>query len=129
MGIAKLIATQIFINVSNHPSSKWASEQLEAAKQFGEVIDIPFPNVAPEATEEDINQLATDILQQIDWLHVSKDSVPVVHIMGEMTLVYNIVTKLKSCGVTTLASTTVRDVVEKDGVKTSVFKFCKFRKY
>ena len=118
-----------FVNISNHPSSKWGEEQLRAASQYGEIIDIPFPVVDPSATEEEISDLAQILLMQIDGLHVSKDMIPVVHIMGEMTLVFAVVTTLKSWGVIALASTTVRDSIEKDGVKTSVFRFCKFRKY
>ena len=32
----------MFINHTNHPSH-WLDEQLAAAHQYGEVVDIPFP--------------------------------------------------------------------------------------
>jgi len=36
---------KILMNISNHPSSKWSTEQKEG---WNEIIDIPFPEVAPE---------------------------------------------------------------------------------
>ena len=39
---------RIFINCSNHPSRYWSREQIEAAEQYGEVVDIRFPIVDPE---------------------------------------------------------------------------------
>ena len=32
----------MFINFSNHPSEAWGKAQLNAAMEYGEVIDIPF---------------------------------------------------------------------------------------
>lgn len=34
----------MFINLTNHPSDKWSKEQLEAARKYGEVVELVFPN-------------------------------------------------------------------------------------
>ena len=41
----------MFINFSNHPSEAWGKTQLNAAMEYGEVIDIPFPAVNPYSNE------------------------------------------------------------------------------
>ena len=33
----------MLINLTNHPLSKWDEAQLQAAAQYGECVDIPFP--------------------------------------------------------------------------------------
>ena len=54
----------------------------------------------------------------------------VVHVMGEMTFTYNLVTALKEVGIVCLASTTERLVkMMPDGKKVSEFKFVQFREY
>lgn len=35
----------MFINLTNHPSTKRSEEELDAARQHGEVIDISFPTI------------------------------------------------------------------------------------
>lgn len=37
----------MLINCSNHPSRLWGDPQKEAAKVYGEIMDIPFPQVNP----------------------------------------------------------------------------------
>lgn len=37
----------VFINFSNHPSNIWSKKQLEETRQYGEIIDIHFPNIEP----------------------------------------------------------------------------------
>ncbi len=41
-----------FINLTNHPSTKWGADQLAAAKKYGNIVDIPFPAVDPEASSD-----------------------------------------------------------------------------
>ena len=47
----------MFINFSNHPSRAWGKTQLNAAMEYGEVIDIPFPAVNPYSNEEEIYKI------------------------------------------------------------------------
>ncbi len=119
----------MLINLSNHPSVKWQSSQLSAAHNlFGEIVDVPFPSVAPDADEKDIAHLA-----ETELTHISKIAPPseaVVHIMGEMTLTYALVNLLKTAGYRCVASTTVREVYEEQpGKKTVIFQFVRFRDY
>ena len=51
----------IFINLSNHDSSKWSVKQIEEALKLSEngpIIDIPFPNIDPELTSDEITKLS-----------------------------------------------------------------------
>lgn len=116
----------MFINLTNHPSSGWSEEQLKAAQEYGEVIDLTFPNIEPHFTSKDIHELADTTVKGIMEL----DEQPVVHVMGEMTFTYAIVFRLKAKGITCVASTTERIVkMMPDGKKISEFKFVQFREY
>ena len=44
----------MFINFTNHTSSKWSDAQLQAAKEYGAIFDIQFPSIEPECTRADI---------------------------------------------------------------------------
>ena len=117
----------LFINFSNHPLSLWDEAQLEAARRYGELVDVPFPDVSPEASEEDICRLADEC---VDCLLSHRDGGLTVHVMGEMTLAFAVVERLKARGVRCVASTTERHAeVSADGVKTSEFRFVRFRRY
>lgn len=51
-----------FINLSNHPSSGWGEEQKQAAKQWGTIIDYPFPEVDAQSSTQNIKELAETIV-------------------------------------------------------------------
>lgn len=117
----------MFINLTNHPSEKWSEEQLEAARQYGEIVDLSFPIIEPTFTRDDIMSLVRESSEVIMGI---KDDDTVVHVMGEMTFTYNMVNTLKELGVTCLASTTERNtIMTPDGKKISEFKFVQFREY
>ena len=118
----------LFINLSNHPSSSWTAEQLAAAEVFGELIDMPFPQVAPDATAEDIKTLAeaqvATIMKQAETHTVT------VHVMGEMSLIYRIVRMLSERGIRCVCSTSYRVVKDQgDGRRLVEFNFNSFRDY
>ena len=118
----------VFINYSNHPSSNWSQKQLSAAREFGEIVDIPFRSVAPEADSAELERVAGEEFTKI--LDAADGKNAVVHLMGEMTLTYMLVRKLRASGIRCVASTTARRVVENaDGTKTSDFDFVRFRDY
>ncbi len=124
----------MLINFTNHPSDKWPEAQYTAAKErFGTVLDYKFPNVPPEADEEEIKQLAEKYFQMIVAAFDSCANEPfenAVHIQGEFTLVYRLVSLLKSSGIKCIASTTRRIVKEHDdGSRTYQFDFVRFREY
>ena len=61
---------------------------------------------------------------------IKKYDNPTVHIMGEMTLTYAIVRRLRASGITCLASTTQRIKQQlEDGSFISEFVFQSFRQY
>lgn len=113
------------LNLSNHPIATWTEKQLaEARRLYGDVEDLPFPLIPPDMTEEELEKLVEEYLQEI------KQRAPAaVHIMGEMTFTCRLVQKLKEAGITCLASTTERLVQEVDGKKITEFRFVRFRKY
>ena len=47
----------MFINYTNHPSENWSEKQKTAAAQYGEIIDMPFPDISPKTTIEKMNEL------------------------------------------------------------------------
>lgn len=117
----------MFINLTNHPSTGWSEEQLEAAQRYGEVVDISFPIIEPTFTKDSILYLVKECMEEILDM---KDGETVVHVMGEMTFTYNLVNALKEAGIICLASTTERQVkMMPDGKKVSEFKFVQFREY
>lgn len=120
----------MFVNISNHHSSKWSEEQRRAAMELGgEIVDIPFPNVPPAAGEGDLMDLSDALISKIKTLEECEDVV-VVHVMGEAGLTYRVVNDIYlDFKITCVYSTTERIVEEKDGQKISTFKFVKFRSY
>ncbi len=119
----------MFINYTNHPSDLWDERQLTAAKEYGEVLDIPFVNVSPTATTEEVERLAEQQVALI--LSKAPDA---VLCQGEMTLTYHMVRLLKKSGIRALCACCERittDYVSKDGQceKRSVFKFISLREY
>ncbi len=119
----------MLINLTNHPSTKWDDKQLNEAKMlYSEIMDIQFPNVSPEFTQEDIDRLGDEYLDKI--LSIDSKTLKIVHIMGEMSLTFNLINKLKQHDIPCVASTTQRDVEElSDGSKVVRFNFVQFRPY
>ena len=118
----------MFVNFSNHPSRHWDDRQMEAARCYGDVVDLPFPVVVPDADSQELQPLAQDCVQMI--LSQGEAGSITVHIMGEMTLTFMIVKLLKEKGIRCVASTTERKTTyNDDGTKLSEFSFVKFREY
>lgn len=114
----------MLLNLSNHPSTLWQAAQKEAAKGYGEISDMPFPKIAPEATATEIQSLAQEYADKIMNLQPKA-----VHVMGEMTFTFTLVHRLLKANILCIASTTNRTVTEKNGEKVSVFQFVHFRPY
>lgn len=120
-----------FINLTNHPASRWSAEQLDSAKRYGKVVDMEFPQIPPTATQEDIKKMAKSIAEDICGTYQIGDGVLV---QGEMTFTYAIVHELQSHGIVCFAACSDRvteEVVNPDGTTTkrSTFKFVQFREY
>ena len=122
------ISGKLFINFSNHPSDKWEDIQLDAARQYGECIDIAFPQIDPAADNKEIELLAKGYIAQI--MQYATNNEVTVHVMGEMCFTYHIVAQLKSHGIRCLCSTSQRHVCEEAGGRKVVeFHFTQFREY
>lgn len=117
----------MLINLSNHPSESWEGKQLEAACRYGDIQDIPFPDIVPQLSHEEICLLADEYAAKIARL--ARDCDVTVHVMGEMTFTYAVVSTLKDMGIRCVASTTERIVKESEGKRTYTFRFCQFREY
>lgn len=117
----------MLVNLSNHPSKLWGAKQLEAAQAYGEVEDFPFPMVAPEMSAAEVNKLADEYADMLLKLYGTSAT---VHVMGEMTFTFMVVTRLKELGIKCVASTTERKTsYNSEGTKLSEFSFVKFREY
>ena len=118
----------MFINLSNHPSQLWNKKQREAALQFGQIVDLPFPSISPYANGNDIDVLVMkyfDIIKQYDH--------PIVMLQGEFVFTYRLVLKLKENLITVVASCSERKVKEYvvncRTKKVVDFEFVGFREY
>ena len=119
---------RVFLNFTNHPSNNWSEEQLTAAREFGDIIDLPFPEVNEKADDWDIDALSDEYMEKIKDL--SGNQPCTVHISGEPTFTYAMVNKLIAKNYNCVASTSRRDVeLLPDGSKRVTFHFCRFRKY
>ncbi len=125
--LPKVGGKTVLINLTNHPSSSWGDAQVQAAESYGEIIDIPFPDIAPDDCSEGIEALVEEYVNKI----LDRPEFPgvIVHVMGEMTFTYQLVSRLKDLGVECVASTTERVVTEEGGKKISEFRFVQFREY
>ena len=118
----------MFLNLSNHPSDNWSAEQTKAARRlYGEIVDLAFPDVDPVGDEAYIAALADECCGKV--LECVRIQPVTVHLMGEMTLTFALLQRLQTHGIPCVASTTLRETVEEDGVKKSLFRFVKFRRY
>lgn len=119
----------MLVNFSNHGSDGWSAEQLAAAGQWGDIVDIAFPNVPADADERAILMLADEYCSKICSFAPNA-----VLVQGEMSLSFAVVTRLRSKGVVSLCASSERvcDVsIAEDGstVRRSVFRFVRFREY
>ena len=115
----------LFVNFSNHPSSKWSEAQLAAARTIGEVLDLTFPDVQVEDTAGDIAALADKICSQIP------DEATVMA-QGEWSLTFAVTKRLRARGIRVVVTTSRREATEElqtDGStrKSTVFRFAGFR--
>jgi len=118
----------MFINFSNHSSENWSEKQRDAALEYGEIKDYPFPQVEADATEEMIKKLTMEIVGEIVDMNPSA-----VMCQGEFTLAYSVTSELQKRGIKVLSACSDRESVEwtdGDGVhKESRFVFTRFREY
>lgn len=120
---------KIFINHTNHPSTRWCAEQISAAEVYGEILDIPFPAIEPEATAEEVREVVGIYLEKI----LAQEPAAVL-CQGEFNYTFALVEQLKNFGVKVMAATSKRVTSEEvlpDGStrQVSTFRFVRFREY
>jgi NAD(P)H-flavin reductase len=106
----------------------WDEAQLEAAHKYGEIEDIMFPGINPNASTEEVRGNAEEYADRITAMKPDY-----VLCQGEHCMVYQVVSILKARGIRVGAACSERRSVEEmkeDGVhKSAVFKFVQFREY
>ena len=118
----------MYNNFSNHQSNAWGEAQLNAAMEYGEVMDVPFPAVNPYADKGEIHKVCEEYVAQIMNLNPS-----CVLCQGEFCVAYGVISALKKLGVKVVAACSDRKSVDRkvgDKVeKISTFTFVQFREY
>lgn len=114
----------VFINFSNHPSDKWGEKQRNLSLEYGEIVDIKFPEVDENGDEDYVIELADECVKKI----VAYQPAAVL-CQGEFTLAYAVIKRLREHNITVLAGCTQRIVEETGTEKKSVFVFSRYRKY
>ena len=119
----------VFINHTNHPSAEWSDAQSLAAKHLGRIVDLTFPDITSDASEQEIQDMAHKMAQKIERL------APVaVLCQGEFTYTYALVYELLAHGICVMAACServVEEIRESDGStrRVSRFRFTRFRRY
>lgn len=119
----------MFINLSNHPSSSWQADQLNAAHKMGTIYDIPFPVIPSDWDTQKVALLVDVYKEKIKKLLPEPDEMSVIHVIGESVFTFMLVSSLLQERYIVVASTTERVVSYKGEQKISTFKFVRFRSY
>lgn len=119
----------LLVNLSNHPYKDWSEDQKKAAEKYGDVQDMAFPEIDPAMK---IDKIKKEIAAaQIDEIkNMCKERRVTVHIMGEMSYTFYVVSQLKAFGIRCICSTSERDTEDLGGGEKKVtFRFKRFRDY
>ena len=118
----------MLINFTNHPYNNWLEQQKEAAKAYGKVIDLAFPQVSPYATREELMELGDTYLEKILAYYPKA-----VLCQGEFGLVYYMVNQLMAKDIIVVSACSERKAIEvkenESILKKAVFEFVQFREY
>ncbi|MCF8229532.1 MAG: CRISPR-associated protein [Bacteroidales bacterium] len=120
----------MLLNLSNHPYQYWPEIQLQAAKlAYGKIVDMNFPPINPHADKNEISLLAEQYAKKCLAL-LKDEKIKAVHIMGEMTFCFKVVSLLQQQNITCLASTSNRSATFiTNNEKHAKFDFVRFREY
>jgi len=114
----------MFINFTNHPSTKWMATQIEAAQQMGggmQIVDMQFPTISPYWTTTHLEN------ESMEWVKTILDTYPkttVIHVMGELGFVHAFINtcRRRTTKILLVHSTTHRK-------ESGEFEFVRFREY
>ncbi|MFA7481762.1 MAG: TM1812 family CRISPR-associated protein [Vulcanimicrobiota bacterium] len=111
----------LFLNISNHPVNTWCENQKEAALVLAEeIVDVPFPRTDPSLSEKKVRELANKTIKQLEKANLLTRASHAL-VMGDFSLTFVIVSRLKSLGLHCWVTTT-------DRKKDDTFHFVRFRK-
>lgn len=118
-----------FINHTNHPSAEWSHAQTSAARELGRIVDMNFPDISADASEQEVQDLAHQMAQEI----AAQFPVAVL-CQGEFTYTYALVHELLAQEIRVVAACServVEETLEPDGStrRLSRFRFTRFRRY
>ncbi len=139
----------MLINATSKEHSLWSEEQLSAARDFGEIVDMMLPGVSPEADEAEVDRIAFLVVRRISGKlgnagadrsenetgeELSGETKNGVLCQGDFTLVYRVVELLKKEGITVMAPTykrVTKPTLRPDGttIPGFTFSFVRFREY
>ena len=85
----------MFINVSNISSTCWGKKQLQETVKYGKIVDINFPVIFPECSDDLLYDIAHEIKEQIKEYSPKKGDC--VCIAAEYGITFDIVDYVHSC--------------------------------
>lgn len=129
----------MLINNTNREHTTWGEDQLEASKDFGEIVDMIMPGIPAEADEAEADRIAGLVVRRI-LRRLGRENAgtgneqDAVICQGDFTLVYRVVTRLKEAGVTVVAPSfqrVTKPTLRPDGttVPGYSFRFERYRQY
>ena len=129
----------MLINNTNREHTTWGEDQLEASKDFGEIVDMIMPGIPAEADEAEADRIAGLVVRRI-LRRLGREKAgtgteqDAVICQGDFTLVYRVVTRLKEAGVTVVAPSfqrVTKPTLRPDGttVPGYSFRFERYRQY
>ena len=121
----------MLINVTNHPSTECAIQQIQVAQStYGSIKDWAFPEIDPSWPMTKVARLAKNWAIQIGTYLQERESTigsNAVLVMGEFTFAFALVGYLQKINVLCLSTTTARQVHSKGDTKVSQYQFVQFR--
>lgn len=119
----------MFINISNHRLNIWSEKQIKAAKLYGNIVDMPFPEISPITTNDEMERLVDEYEKKI----IAYKN-PIVLVQGEFVFTYRLVTRLKKRGIKVVSACSRRiatEEISKTGeyVKKAGYEFSEFREF
>ena len=122
----------LFVNCSNHPSRGWSDSQRGAAEALGQIVEVPFPYIAPDLLPSGVSAMAGQLYDQFLRLAGPYEEVT-IHMMGETSLVATVLDqhlvthREPSEQITFVVSTNRREAVEREGTTRYQYSWVAFR--
>ena len=103
------------------PSRLWDPVQRREAKNiWGDILDIQYPEIPAEASEQAVGAIADDLVDSVK----NAGDITAVVVKGELSLMIAVVDRLRSSGYDVYAASSERTVLK----KRTRHSFVRFRK-